>query len=156
MNLNGNFRKARELMKFLLFLSFILPVLSAAVAADQDIPWDKLKGSAGRYLNTCVSKQDQEAMSKKMNAQIQQRVEDNNISEDQAAGVALFEWAVDNQNKLKHLEPKAVAQLCFYTVRFLEKGYYISSSVRNALTPSVVDNFLKHLENEIKKRLASS
>jgi hypothetical protein len=140
-------------------IMLLLPIAFMSVvtaAAEETIPWDDIRAASAKYLNTCVHANLRTSMSQKMKDRTEQRIQDSNINEDQAAGDIMLEWASQNQGKLDRMEAKAVAQLCFYVVTFIDNGYYVPARIRGALTPSVVNKFLNHIDSEIRKRLAGS
>ena len=137
-----------------MLLWMVALTLVFTAAAEETIPWIEIRDASEKYLDACVSKQSRSAMSRKMKDRTQQRVEDANVDEDQAAGDIMLEWASQNQSKLDQLESKTVAQLCFYVVTFIDNGYYVPARIRGALTPSLVSKFLNHLDSEVRKRIA--
>jgi hypothetical protein len=123
-----------------------------ACAAEDEIPWDTIKDTAQRYLEKCVDKSDRDSMSRKMDQRIKQRCDDTGCDADQAAREIMFDWAAENQNNLKKHEAKAVSQVCFYFVSFMDRGFLISTQIRNSLTPSLVKKIIDFLDEEIKKK----
>lgn len=125
------------------------------VHAEEDgpeVPWDTIKDTAQRYLQACVAQSDRDAMSRKMDQRIKQRCDDTGCDADQAAREIMFDWAAENRNNLKNHDPKAVSQVCFYFVSFMDHGFLISSQIRKSLTPSLVKKIIDYLEEEIKKK----
>lgn len=122
-------------------------------AAESDnIPWEKLRDSTSHYLEVCVSNQDRQSMSRKMEARIRQRVKDTGASAEQAAREIMFDWAADNSDKLTRHEPRALAQVCFYFNTFMDRGYAISTQIRDRLTPAICQEILEFLDAEVKEK----
>ena len=140
-------------IQFILTL-FVLSALLAvhARASEDDIPWEKLKSAGEHYLEVCVSKQVQTSMAKKMRVRVEQRVKDTGVSSEQAAREIMFDWAVDNRVHLERKEPKALAQVCFYFVMFVRKQFSISPQIKSDLTPSLCNEILDFLDEEVKKK----
>jgi hypothetical protein len=125
---------------------------SAFAESEPEIPWDKIKDSAERYLEKCVAKSERDAMARKMEQHIKQRVADTGVDADQAAREIMFDWAASNRGSLKKKDPVAIAQVCYYFVSFMEKGFLISSKIRESLTPSLVTKIVNYLEEQIKQK----
>src|SRR5258708_9970794 len=132
----------RPLAAFVVSLSIVTGILCSARAAEDEIPWHKLKQAAERYLDTCVTKQDRKAMAKDMDARIEQRVQDTGAGAEQAAREIMFDWAADNSDNVAQQEQKAVAQVCYYFVLFTKKGFIVSHQIRERLTPPICDEIL--------------
>ncbi|MGD0091033.1 MAG: hypothetical protein ABSE73_14035 [Planctomycetota bacterium] len=130
--------------------ALFLAAAAAQCGEEYQIPWDRLKDAAQRYLAACVSSKAQAKMAKKFKERTQQRVQDTGWSEDTAMRTIMLDWAAANRGKLERKENEAVAQACFYLVVFLDKGYLFPGQMRAALTPNVVDDILEFLEKEIK------
>lgn len=117
---------------------------------EYQVPWDKLRDTAQRYLEACVKPETRAKMAKKLKDCTEQRMTDSGWDEDTCMRTIMLDWAAGNQGKLKRKEPKAIAQACFYFVTFRDKGYFIPGQIRAALTEDAVDEIFKHLEGEIK------
>lgn len=143
-----------RLIKTIVLVSIYANFLSASAFAEDgpEIPWDKIKDSAGRYLEKCVAKRDRDAMARKMEQRIKQRVADTAVDADQAAREIMFDWAAENRGSLKKKDPVAIAQVCYYFVSFMERGFLISSQIRKSLTPSLVSKIVDYLEDQIKQK----
>ncbi len=144
----------KTLIAALLFATLVpLCVPADAVAAEEpDLPWDTIKDTAQRYLEACVDKSERDSMARKMDQRIKLRCDDTGCDADQAAREIMFDWAAQNQNNLKKHEAKAVSQVCFYFISFMDHGFLISSQIRKSLTPSLVKKIIDFLEDEIKKK----
>ena len=135
----------------LLFLAAAF-LSSGLFAAEDDIPWDTIKDTAQHYLEKCVDKSERDSMARKMDQRIKLRCDDTGCDADQAAREIMFDWAAENQNNLKKREPKAVSQVCFYFVSFMDRGFLISTQIRKSLTPSLVKKIIDYLNDEIAKK----
>ena len=120
--------------------------------AEPEIPWETIKTEAGKYLEVCVAKDERDSMDKKMQSRIDQRCKDTGDSRDDAAREIMFDWAASNQGNLKKKEPKAVAQVCYYFVMFMDNHFLISTQIRKSLTPSLVEKILAYLKEEVKRK----
>jgi hypothetical protein len=130
-----------------------LPVcLQARDSGEPDVPWDKLRDTASRYLDACCTPKTVQSMEKKLKQRVEQRMQDNDTySEDTCMRSFMLDWAASNEGNLKKKEKEAVTQACFYFVTFIDKGYLIPQQIRSRLTPDVVKEILDHLEGEIAK-----
>ena len=136
----------------LLIMATLAPVALHAADDEPELPWDTIKDTAQRYLEACVDKSERDAMARKMDQRIKLRCSDTGCDEDQAAREIMFDWAAQNQNNLKKHEAKAIGQVCFYFVSFMDHGFLISSQIRKSLTPSLVKKIIDFLEEEISKK----
>jgi len=130
--------------------ALFLAAAGAQCGEEYQIPWDKLRDTARRYLDACVSPKAQAKMAKRLKDRTEQRVEDSGWDEDTAMRTIMLDWAAGNRGKLECKEPEAMAQACHFLVVFVDKGYLIPGQMRASMTPKVVDELLEYLEKEIK------
>ena len=131
----------------------VLPFCAhAREEGEPDVPWDKLRDTASRYLDACCTPKQVKDMTKKLKQRVEQRMQDNDdVSEDTCMRSFMLDWAASNEGNLKKKEKEAVQQACFYFMTFIDKGYLIPQQIRSRLTPDVVKEILDHLEGEIAK-----
>lgn len=124
---------------------------------EPDIPWDKLRDTASRYLEACSTTKEVEGMQKKFKQRIKQRMEDSDtLGEDSIMRSLMLDWAAGNTGKIKRKEKEAVTQACFYFVTFIDKGFLVPVQIREQLTPDNLKEIFNHLEGEIAKAKGSS
>lgn len=143
-----------------LICCFILIAAIPALARESgepDVPWEKLRDTAQRYLDACCPPSTTQRMSKKMQQVVDQRMRDNDtLSEDVCMRSIMLDWAAGNEGNLKRKEKDAVEQACFYFVNFYDKGYDVPQQIRAKLTHETVKEILDHLEGEIARAGKSS
>jgi hypothetical protein len=130
----------------------LVALLSAAVlaAGKEDVPWDKLRDVAGRYLTACSSPETVKALNQKLKERVAQRVADNSVLDDDSALRSLMlDWAAGSEAAIKSKEAKALTQACVYLIVFLDKGYHLPGQVQTRLTPSVVGKMIQCMEDKI-------
>jgi len=137
-------------MRIVCVAGVVLLAASAQCKEDYQIPWDKLKDTAQRYLEACVKPETRAKMAKKLKDRTEQKMQDSGWDEDTCMRTIMLDWAAGNRGSLERKEPKAIAQACYYFVVFTDKGYFIPGMIRSSLTPKVVDEILEHLEKETK------
>ena len=119
---------------------------------EQDIPWDKLRDTANRYLDACSTPKDVAGMQKKFKQRIKQRMEDSDtLGEDSIMRSLMLDWAAGNTAKIKRKEKETITQACFYFVTFIDKGFLVPVQIREQLTPDNLKEIFNHLEGEIAK-----
>jgi hypothetical protein len=137
----------------LLILSIGFSIGLHAHASDEpDVPWDKLRDTAKRYLDACCTPKIVSGMARKLKQRVEQRMQDNDtFSEDTVMRSLMLDWAASNEGNIKRKEKEAVTQACFYFMTFVDMGYLVPQQIRSRLTPDVVKEILDHLESEIAK-----
>jgi len=137
-------------MKSAVFPTLFLLASLARCGEEYQIPWDRLKDAAQRYLDACVRPETRAKMARKFKDRTEQRVQDTGWDEDTAMRTIMLDWAAGNRGKLERKEPQAVTQACFYSVTVLDRGYFVPGQIREALTPKVVAEILEYLAKEAK------
>jgi hypothetical protein len=137
---------------FTLSATLLFMCLSVRAENEPEIPWDKLRDTANRYLDACTAPKDVENMRKKFKQRIQQRMQDSDtLGEDSIMRALMLDWAAGNTGKIKRKERDAVTQACFYFVTFIDKGFLVPVQIREQLTPDALKEIFEHLEGEITK-----
>ncbi|MGD0088694.1 MAG: hypothetical protein ABSE73_02135 [Planctomycetota bacterium] len=135
-------------IKALLLVTILSPVVLAA--GKEEVPWDRLRDLAGRYLAACSSPKTVKALNRKLKQRVAQRVADSNVlDEDSALRSLMLDWAADNESAITSKGAKAVTQACVYLVTFLDKGYTLPEQVRTRLNPDAVREIIEYMEGEI-------
>ncbi len=138
--------------KTLLALAALLASAQVARAgAEEQLPWAEIKSACGRFLDTFSSAKELAAMQKKLKQQVQTKVQDRGIDEDQAMRDIMLDWAAGNQKRLETKERQAIKQACFFFVQFIEKGYQIPGQMRDRITVESAQKLIAHLEKEVAK-----
>ncbi|HEY3320659.1 MAG TPA: hypothetical protein VGP72_09365 [Planctomycetota bacterium] len=121
-------------MKMFLFVTVLPPAVLAA--GEENVPWDKLRDVAGRYLSACSSPETVKALNQKLKERVAQRVADNSVLDDDSALRSLMlDWAAGSEAAIKSKDAKALTQACVYLITFLDKGYHLPGQVQTRLTP---------------------
>lgn len=131
-----------------------LAIMLMACAAAQDSPtrgpdYDRIAASCRQYLETFSSKADVEAMTRRLDSRVEDRVASSRQSNDTAAREIMLDWAADNRKKLEKKDRKLMIQACFYFVTFHERGYLIPKYLREELTPETVNKLCDFLDSEV-------
>jgi hypothetical protein len=135
-------------IKPLLLVTILSPAVLAA--GEEEVPWDKLRDLAGRYLAACSSPETVKRLNRKLRQRVAQRVADNNaLDEDSALRSLMLDWAASNEEAIRSREAKAVTQACVYLITFLDKGYTLPEQVRTRLNPDVAREIMQYMEGEI-------
>jgi hypothetical protein len=124
----------------------------ARESGEPDVPWDKLRDTAKRYLDACVGESTVNSMERKLKQRVDQRMQDNDtFSEDTIMRSIMLDWIASNEGSIKKKDKEAVTLACFYFMTFVDRGYQVPQQIRTRLTPDVVKEILDHLESEIAK-----
>src|SRR4029079_9924541 len=130
-------------MKTAVTLLIVLISIACSAGAQQsggpDVPWEKLRDTARRYLDACVGEQTGKGMERKLKLRVEQRMQDNDtFTEDTIMRSMMLDWAASNEGGIKKKEKEAVTQACFYFMTFVDRGYLVPQQIRARLTPDVV------------------
>src|SRR5579862_8644502 len=84
-------------MKNVIWILVLPIVISFSAGArdsdDPDVPWDKLRDTAKRYLDTCCAPKVVQGMTKKLKQRVEQRMQDNDsVSEDTCMRSFMLDW----------------------------------------------------------------
>jgi hypothetical protein len=130
--------------------SFAVATLLCCATRAEDVPWDKLRDAANRYLEACVPAKEVQSMNKKLKQRVEQRMSDNDGAlEDNTLRDLMLDWAFANESRIKNRDREAVKQACLYFVIFHDKGFSMPAQIRDQLTPDAVTDILEYLEEQI-------
>lgn len=135
-------------MRALLIALLLSSSWFVASAESDTIPWGDIRNACSRYLDAKSTKEDVAAMAKKLRESVVQKMADNsNVDEDQAARDIMLDWAAGNRKRIEKGEHKALAQMCFYFMTFIDKGYLIPKYIREEMTPEKAKKLIEFLDN---------
>lgn len=140
--------KAVSAAAALVLLASFIAQPAARAESEYQIPYQRIRAAAQKYLDACVSPKDVAKMEKKLKDRVDTRVQDQGVDRERAAREIMLDWAADNRSKLEKKDPKAVAQACFYFVIFIDRNYLMPGALRAELDEDTCNKIIDHLEKE--------
>lgn len=135
----------------LVLFASVIAQPAARAESEYQIPYQRLRDAAQKYLDACVSPKDVAKMEKKLKDRVDTRVQDQGVDRERAAREIMLDWAADNRGKLEKKDSKAIAQACFYFVIFVDRNYLMPGHIRSALDEDTCNKIIDHLEKEAAK-----
>lgn len=126
-------------------------IQAGRLAAEEGMPWGEIRGACEKFLDVYSSSKERTGMSKKLRQQVQTKVQDQGIDEDQAMRDIMLDWVVGNQKRLDAKDRQTVKQACFYFICFIEKGYSIPGQMRDRITPAKARDLIAYLDTAAGK-----
>ncbi|MCZ7645085.1 MAG: hypothetical protein M5U26_07340 [Planctomycetota bacterium] len=126
---------------------------AAAWGEEDDLQWPEMDAACDKYLNAFATPKELEKMDRRFKSRVQSKVESNPaMSDDRASREIMFDWAFDNEGKIRGKEPKTILQACYYFHIFRQRNYSLPGQLRSRLNRENVQEMIDYLNEQVAKK----
>ena len=123
---------------------------------EYQIPYQELRKASISYMESNCTKDNIKEFGDRLDERIAQKLEDNiNLQEDAAMRAIVLDWITDNRKYLQNKEKTAIAQACFYFVRFVDKKYPLPSQFRQQLDEKTCNEIINYMKESDTKYVSN-